>query len=158
MEQQTYRIPMVTIAIGYEHQLIALAGSALNGMYTTLGYRMFIGEDGDQVPEVRLMNEWLQKVKPGYSPDVYALFGWASGRLLFDAMQRVGPRLTRVAVNEALHNSGTFDAHQLLSPSNPGTKSPATCIIVTVLRRDHFERIDSPATGFRCDLGGYFRS
>src|SRR5436190_5459282 len=108
--------------VGYDHQLIALAGDALEGMYTTMAWSMFAGEDTSQVAEVRLMNQWLQKVKPGYAPDLYALLAWASGRLLFKEMDKVGPHLTRAAVNEALRNSGSFDSNQLLAPADPGKK------------------------------------
>jgi ABC-type branched-subunit amino acid transport system substrate-binding protein len=158
MRQQSFNVPIVTMNIGYDPSLISLAGEALEGMYTTMAWSMFVGEDAANVPEVRLMNQWLQKMKPGYAPDLYALLGWASGRYLFQAMQKVGPRLTRAAVNEAMHNTGTFDANQLLAPADPGKKVPPTCIVATILRRGRFERVDSPPTGYRCDLGGYFRS
>jgi ABC-type branched-subunit amino acid transport system substrate-binding protein len=158
MRQQSFNVPIVTMNIGYDPSLVPLAGPALEGMYTTMAWSMFAGEDASQVAEVRLMNQWLQKVKPGYAPDLYALLAWASGRLLFKAMDQVGPHLTRAAVNDALHNSGNFDSNQLLAPADPGKKVPPTCIVITILRKGHFERIDTPPTGFRCDLGGYFRS
>jgi ABC-type branched-subunit amino acid transport system substrate-binding protein len=158
MRQQSFNVPIVTMNIGYDPSLIPLAGDALEGMYTTMAWSMFAGEDAAQVPEVRLMNQWMQKVKPGYAPDLYALLGWASGRLLFKAMDQVGPHLTRAAVNDALHNSGNFDANQLLAPADPGKKVPPTCIVITILRHGRFERTDTPASGFRCDLGGYFRT
>ena len=104
------------------------------------------------------MDTWIEKVKPGFKPDLYSMLGWASGRLLNEAMDRVGPNLTRAAVNKMIRDMGTFDDHQLLAPSNPGAKTPPTCIIVTVLRNGRWQRADSPPTGFRCDLGGYFRS
>lgn len=157
MRQQSFDVPIITMNVGYDHQLIALAGNALEGMYTTMAWSMFAGEDASQVAEVRLMNQWLQKVKPGYAPDLYAALGWASARLLFKAMDQVGPHLTRAALNDALRHSGSFDDYQLLAPANPGSKTPPTCIIATVLRHGQYARVDSPPTGFRCDLGGYFR-
>jgi ABC-type branched-subunit amino acid transport system substrate-binding protein len=80
MRQQSFNVPIVTMNVGYDPSLITLAGPALEGMYTTMAWSMFVGEDAAQVPEVRLMNQWLQKVKPGYQPDLYALLAWASGR------------------------------------------------------------------------------
>ena len=158
MRQQDFRVPIVTMNIGYEHQLVTLAGEALDGMYTTMGWSMFAGEDAATVPEVRLMNQWLRRVQPGYSPDLYSVLGWASARLLFRAMESVGPDLTRAAVNEAIRTGGSFDANGLLAPGDPGRKQPATCIVITQLRDGRFSRVDTPPTGFRCDLGGYFRS
>ena len=156
MKQQNFDVPIVTNAIGYEQQLVTLGGDSVEGMYATLVYTMFAGEDAGRTPEVKLMNQWMQKIKPGYSPDVYALLGWASGRLFFSALQKAGPRATRAQVNDALRKIGPFDSNGLLAPSNPGTKAPATCIVIVQLRHGHYERVDTPASGFRCDLGGYY--
>jgi ABC-type branched-subunit amino acid transport system substrate-binding protein len=155
MKQQSFDVPIITQAIGYEKQLITLGGDSVEGMYTTILYTMFQGEDSAAMPEVKLMNQWLQKVKPGYSPDVYALLAWASGRLLFTAMQKAGPRATRAQVIDAVRRLGPFDTFGLMAPANPGAKTPATCIVVVQLRHGHYERVDTPPTGFRCDLGGY---
>lgn len=109
---------------------------------------------------MRVLNQWVQKVKPGHALDPYTLLGWSSAQLLFRAMEEVGPNLTRAAVNEALRTGESFDADQLLAPADPGRKAPPTCIVAVQLRRGRYdyERVDTPLTGFRCDLGGYFRS
>ena len=36
---------------------------------------------GDDNPEVKLFLEWLHKVKPGYTPDLFTAYGWGQGRL-----------------------------------------------------------------------------
>jgi len=57
---------------------------------------MYIGEDAS-LPEVTLFDEWVHKVKPGYKPDLFAVFGWGSVRLLADALKANGPKVTRRA-------------------------------------------------------------
>jgi ABC-type branched-subunit amino acid transport system substrate-binding protein len=158
MRQQGFDVPIATMNIGYDASLLTLAPDALEGSYTTMAWAMFAGEDAERVPSVRVLNQWVQKVKPGHALDLYTLLGWSSAQLLFRAMEAVGPNLTRAAVNEALRTGGSFDADQLLAPADPGRKAPPTCIVAVQLRRGRYERVDTPPTGFRCDLGGYFRS
>ena len=158
MKQQNFDVPIATMNIGYDHSLLTLAPDALDGMLTTMQWSMFAGEDAEQVAEVKLLDDWVARVQPGFKPDLYALLGWASARYLFEALDEVGPNLTREAVNEALRTSGPFDANGLLAPADPGRKQPATCIVVTVMRNKRFERVEPKGPGYRCDLGGYFRS
>ena len=51
---------------------------------------MFLGEDADKIPEVKLFNEWMKKTDPNQSVDLFALYGWLSARLFVDAMQQDG--------------------------------------------------------------------
>jgi len=104
-----------------------------------------------------LFNKWLAKVKPGYKPDLFAVFGWGSVRLLADALKANGPKVTRASVNDAMRKLGTYDVHGLVAPANPGTKSPPTCYILVKVSNGKFDRYDSPPPGYRCADGGYFK-
>jgi hypothetical protein len=95
-------------------------------------------------------------VKPGWVPDTYTVFAWASGRLLFQAMQKAGATAKRADVVAALKSIGQFDSNGLLAPANPGAKQPPTCGIVTQVKGGKYVRVDSPA--FRCNDGGYHQS
>jgi len=44
----------------------------------------------------------------------------------------------------------------MIAPSNPAGKEPATCYLVMVVKGGKFQRLDTPAPGFRCD-GSYVR-
>ncbi len=117
---------------------------------------MYDGEDS-ALPEVGLFNQWVAKVKPGYKPDLFAVFGWGSVRLLADALKANGPKVTRAGVNDAIRKIGQYDVHGLIAPSNPGTKAPPTCYIIVKVVNGKFERFDSPPPAFRCADGGYFK-
>ena len=131
LAQQGVKVPIVTSGIGYDADIPKLAGTAAEGLLTYQPYSMYGGEDSS-IPEVKLMNQWIQRVKPGWVPDTYTVFAWASGRLLFQAMQKAGAKAKRADVVAALKALGQFDSNGLLAPANPGTKQPPTCGIVTL--------------------------
>jgi ABC-type branched-subunit amino acid transport system substrate-binding protein len=139
----------------YDQNLLPLAGTAAEGMTIAQLYMMFQGEDDH--PEIKLFNQWAQKIKPGYKPDLFATFSWAEGRLLFKAMEAVGPKLTRAALIEAVRKVGQWDSYGMISPANPGTKTPPTCFMVIEVRNARFNRL-FPSKGFECGMGGYHRS
>jgi len=143
-------------AFAYDADVITLAGSAANGLYVTMANAMYSGEDADTIPEVALMDKWIQTVKPGFVPDLYAADGWGQGQLLVEAMKAVGPRLTRAAVNEAVRKIGVFDNRGLFPPSNPGAKIPSTCFLLVRVVNGKYTRHDSPPTGYKCDNSSYF--
>lgn len=145
-------------AFAYDADMIALAGSAADGMLVTMANSLYSGEDAPTIPEVALMDRWIQNVKPGFVPDLFAADGWAQGRLLLEAMQAVGPNLSRAAINDAVRKIGSFDDHGLFPPSNPGKKQPSLCFLVLKITAGKYARYDSPATGYRCDDGPYFRT
>jgi hypothetical protein len=108
------------------------------------------------VPEVALFNKWVQKVKPGFVPDIFAAYAWASGRLLFQAMEDIGPKPTRAAINDAIRKIGVYEAEGLFAASNPGGKKPAPCFILAKVSGGKYERFDSPKSAFRCNDGPWF--
>jgi ABC-type branched-subunit amino acid transport system substrate-binding protein len=153
MAQQGMKVPVVTNAIGYDADIPKLAGAAAEGVYTWQPYSMYAGEDN--IAEVKLMNSWIQRVKPGWVPDTYTVFAWSSGRLLFEAMQKAGAKAKRADVIAALKGITKFDAGGMLAPANPAGKGAPTCGIVTQIKGGKYQRVDSPPPGYRCGDGGY---
>jgi hypothetical protein len=125
-------------------------------MYGPAGSALFGGEDSGTIPEVALMNQWIQKVKPGYKSDVFSTYAWASGRLLFQAIQAAGPKPTRASVLAELRKIDKFSANNLLSEAGPASKRPSTCMLMSQIKNGKYTRVD-PTTGFFC-LGPYHRS
>jgi ABC-type branched-subunit amino acid transport system substrate-binding protein len=157
MAQQNFAVDaFVSGGVAYDPNFVTFAGPAANGVYSEQQMAMYNGEDSS-IPEVQLFNQWVQQVKPGYKPDLFAAFGWGSVRLLGDALKAAGPRITRASVNDALRKVGEYDVHGLMAPANPGTKAPPTCYIVVKINNGKFERYDSPGAAFRCADGGYFK-
>ena len=148
----------VSGGVAYDPALVPLGGDAVEGIIDEQQMAMFDGEDAGAVPEVALFNQWSQKVKPGYKPDLFAVFGWAETRLFVDALQAAGPKATRAGLIAAVQKIESFDSHGLLAPAGPGAKKNATCYVLIKVQGGKFQRFDSPPSGFRCNDGGYFKA
>ena len=135
----------------YDATFIPLAGAAAEGVINIGTQSMYLGEDASFIPEIALMNQWLQKVKPGYKPDLFAAYGWGHGRLFAKGMESVGPKPTRPALLAALRKINEWDGYGLFSPAGPGPKRPAVCWIFEIVKNGKFERWESPPPNFRCD-------
>ena len=155
MQQQNFE-PEAFIVNGsaYDAKFLSLAGAAAEGTYNSMPYSMFAGEDAGNIPEVKLFNQWLQRVRPGYKPDLYAAFAWASGRLLFQAMETAGPKATRADVVKVLQGTGMFSANNLLAPANIGKKEFPNCFMIARVQGGKFVRHDSPVP-YRCGEGKF---
>jgi ABC-type branched-subunit amino acid transport system substrate-binding protein len=158
MAQQNWKPDFVAFgASGYDANLIALGGDAVEGVYVDQQQALYQGGDAQSVPEVGLMNQWIQKVKPGFKPDLYTAFAWASGRLLVQAMQDAGPKVTRAGLIAALRKIDNFDANGLMAPAGPASKRQATCDLFMQVRKGQFVRVDPPDKGFMCGGGTIFQ-
>lgn len=157
MAQQQFKPQAFIVGgVAYDPSLIDLAGSAVEGLLNDQQQAAFQGEDSSAIPEVALFNQFLQKVKPGYKPDLFAAFGWSETRLLMQAMQAAGPKLTRAGVVAELKKVDNFDDHGFLAPAGPASKRPAVCYIILQVKNGKFQRYDSPPPGYRCGDGGYW--
>jgi ABC-type branched-subunit amino acid transport system substrate-binding protein len=153
MQQQGFKPDVVSA--NYMPTLTSLGGPAVEGWYGPAGSALFGGEDAGVIPEVALMNQWIQKVKPGYKSDVFSTYGWASGRLLFQAMEAAGPKATRAAVLAELRKIDKFTANDLLAEAGPASKRPSSCMLISQIKGGRYQRVE-PSKGFLC-LGPYHR-
>ena len=158
MQQQTFKPDaFVSGGVAYDPGLLTLGGSAVDGIINEQQMSMYIGEDASSIPEVSLFNTWLQKVRPGYKPDLFAVFGWGSVRLFQQALEAAGPKATRADVVRELRNIETFDVHGLVAPAGPASKRPASCFIMLRIQGGKFQRYDTPPGSYRCNDGQYYR-
>jgi hypothetical protein len=84
------------------------------------------------------------------------VFGWASVRLLQQALMAVGPKVTRPAMLKALGNIHKFDSNGLLAPGDPAGKGPASCYIMEQVHNGKWQRFESPPPGYRCNDGPFY--
>lgn len=152
MKQQNFNVPLVVQGPAYHPGLIAMGGDSVEGLINVQGFSLYAGEDSGAVPEVKLFNESLQKIRPGYKPDLFAAYGWAETRLFFAALEAAGPKAKRADVVAKLKAIDKFSSYGLLAESGPGTKRPATCYVMSKITGGKWARFDSPADGsYRCD-------
>ncbi|MCU1375422.1 MAG: hypothetical protein JWO68_2708 [Actinomycetia bacterium] len=146
----------VVFGSAYDAQFLSLAGPAGEGVLNIGGQAMYLGEDAPFNPELRLFLQWLAKVKPGYRPDLFAAYGWGSGRLFAQAAQDAGPELTRAGLLAAMRKIDEWNGHGMFPPAGPASKRPAVCFIVETVRNGKFERWSSPPPGFNCAGSTFF--
>jgi ABC-type branched-subunit amino acid transport system substrate-binding protein len=157
MAQQGFKPKLNNMAANaYDHRYVEIAGAAAENTLLDQQLPLFAGEDGGTVPEVALFNQWIQKVRPGFKPDIFAAYGWASGRLFEQAARAVGGALTRASLLAALGKIDNFDSNGLVAPAGPASKRPPTCYILILVKGGKFQRTDEPPTGYRCNDGGFF--
>lgn len=151
IKQQGLQLEFIALgASGYDAALIALGGDAVEGTFVDQQLALYQGQDSGSVPEVGLMNQWMQKIKPGYTPDLFAAFAWASGRILEQALKAAGPQLTRKSLLAALQKIDKFDANGLMPDSGPASKRQPTCDLFMQVKGGKYSRIDPPGRGFIC--------
>lgn len=154
MHDQGFSVPLLNLgSTAYSNAFLTQAGEAGEGARIDVSHALFLGGDAD-VPEVALFLEWMERVDPDQDVDLFALYAWASGRLLEQALRAAGPAITRDSVLGALGQITTFDANGLLGPSNPAGKQATSCFIVVRVENGEFVR-EHPSSGFDCDTGAF---
>jgi ABC-type branched-subunit amino acid transport system substrate-binding protein len=158
MAAQSFK-PAAFVVFGpaYDAQFVPLAGTSAEGVFNVGTQAMYLGEDAAFNPEVRLFLQWLNRVKPGYKPDLFAAYGWGSGRFFAKAAQDAGPKLTRPSLLAALKKIDDWNGYGMFPPAGPASKRPATCFIIETVHGGKFERWNSPPPGFNCGQPFYFR-
>ena len=116
---------------------------------------LYLGEDVSAVPAVSTFLTWVHRTAPGFTPDLFTLYGWISVDLFTQALASAGPHPTRGSVLQALRRITSFDADGLIAASNPAGKVPSPCILAARVEHGTFVRVDDPpidgAThGYRC--------
>jgi ABC-type branched-subunit amino acid transport system substrate-binding protein len=156
MKQQNFSVPFANWgANAYDPAFVTSdAAPATNGAILDQQLAMYAGEDA--IPEVQLFQSWLKRVAPGQHTDIFAAYGWESGRLFVQALSAAGPKPTRGGVMAELKKIDNFDGNGMLAPAGPASKRPPTCFMIIKVEGGKFIRADPPS-GFICDQGGYFR-
>ena len=135
----------------YDSEFIKLTGAdAVEGLIIGQNVAMYSGEDAGAVPEIKLFNDWLAKIDPNQKIDIFAMYGWASGRLLVEAMKKAGPQVTRQGVLDVLKGIHSWNNFGMSETLDIGSKKPGPCEMYMEVKGGRFQRVH-PASGFHCD-------
>ena len=98
----------------------------------------------------------MQRVSPGFSPDLYTLYGWLSTELFVQALRSAGPDPSRGSVLQALRGITSFSGGYIIGTANPAKKIPTNCYIIGRVEGGQIQRLDDPPIngpthGYRCD-------
>ena len=127
-----------------------------DGIYLDQGAALYLGGDAKSVPAVDTFLEWVNRVHPGFTPDLYTLYGWASAQLLVQAIKKTSGTPTSQSVLDTLKTITYFDASGLLAGANPAGKQPGSCWLLAKIENGNFVRVPpSPKSGFICGASYY---
>jgi ABC-type branched-subunit amino acid transport system substrate-binding protein len=155
------------IPIAYDQAFTQAFGNNTSPIEGLLGYNeyalFFNPDEAKQIPEVATFQEWFQRTYPNQPANLYAMYAWADGRMLQQAIENAGGTLNRKTVSTALKKIRNFTSNGMLAPATPSSKTEGPhCYIVWQFSHGAFHRIGTPPTsgptgGFRCD-GRFLRS
>jgi branched-chain amino acid transport system substrate-binding protein len=156
--QQNWHPKVIDTSGSYDAHFFKLLANptAADGIYNDQLFSLFLGEDSATTPEVKLFNDWMTKTKPGVSPDLFAMYGWASGALFTEAVKKAGSNLTRVSLQTALKGITSFDDNGMIAAADPAGKKPATCWMILTIKSGKYVRVAPATKGFTCNPGGYY--
>ncbi|MGO8870242.1 MAG: ABC transporter substrate-binding protein [Acidimicrobiales bacterium] len=158
LAQQNFHPHIVLGASAYSNQLVAASGgpSVVDGAYLNQTASLFLGGDASTIPAVASFLHWVNVASPGFKPDLFTMYAWASGDLFAQALQNAGADPSRGSILDALSKVSTFDAGHILSPTDPAAKTGSDCYLIAQVAGGRFQRVDDPpvtgsTNGYRCD-------
>jgi Periplasmic binding protein len=137
----------------YTADFVTQAGgpSVVNGAYLNQQQALYLGGDASTVPAVGQFLTWVHGLYPGFSPDIFTIYGWTSAALYVQALKQAGASPTQLTLLLALRQVHSFTADGMLAQSDPAGKQPASCYLLAKIVNGQFVRTDMPSSGFKCD-------
>ncbi len=149
MSEQNFH-PLNVEEDAYTSNLVKDGGAAVNGMYISVGFALYLGTDAN-LPVVKLFTKWMNKADPTANFELEALFGWASAQLFVDGLRQAGSPPTRAGLEAALDKVTSFNAGGLLATGDPAQNIPSSCVLLAQIRNGAIVRVaPSPKVGFIC--------
>ena len=156
--QQNFHPTVVLGAASYSSQLVPSSGgaAAVNGDFLDQNYSLYLGQDSSAIPAVSTFNHWVQEASPGFHADLFTMYGWVSAQLFAQGLKGAGSNPSRGSLLQALSKITTFDAGNIIAPTNPAAKTVGNCYLLGQVANGDFQRLDDPAVtsttnGYRCD-------
>jgi ABC-type branched-subunit amino acid transport system substrate-binding protein len=156
-QQQNFHPLFIDHEIGYDPQLIKLAGSAAQNLYEGQPWVMYNGQDASRVPAVKVFLKWMKKTQPSFLPDSFSLKGWAAAEAFVNVLKAEGANPTQAATLTGFSKLNNFNADGLLASSNVGNKQPEKCYVVIQYRGSTWHRVapTNGGAGFQCNPTGF---
>ena len=126
MQQQGYKPDVYVVdPTAYHPDYLEGAGSAAEGTVAFINFVPF--EEAASNAEMQLYLQWLQQTKPGATPDFFGLFAWSAARLFVEQASKLGGKLTRPALVQAMRGVTKWTANGMHSPQEVGPKRTGEC-------------------------------
>ncbi len=109
----------------YNDEYPKLAGAAAKGTVVFLNFVPF--EEAASSRELTLYMQYLQQVVPGAEPTFFGLFAWSSARLFVEEVTKLGGKLTRASLVEAMRKVDNWTGNGMHAPQHVGSKKIGDC-------------------------------
>jgi ABC-type branched-subunit amino acid transport system substrate-binding protein len=156
-DQQGYH-PVFISPLAYAEDFVERVedgGGSAEGVVGSSLYPMFFSEsDASRIEEVALFQEWSRRVAPDSPINLFQMYSWTAAKLFVQALEAAGPQAKRSTLRAELERVSSFDAGGMLPERDPANGGASHCYILWEYRDGDYRRVDSPATGYRCD-GSY---
>lgn len=159
---QNFHPVVVFGASTYSSNLISASGgaAATNGDYLEQNASLYLGPDQAAIPAVGTFLHWVQVASPGFSPDLFTLYGWLSGELFSQALANAGSNPSRGSLLQALSKITAFNGNHIIATTNPAAKTLSNCYLLARVVNGKFTRYADPSVnssthGYRCNYMYY---
>jgi len=126
MQQQSFKPDVFALdQTAYNPEFVDTGGDAVEGTKVFLSTAMF--EEAGSNPEMQLYLSWLHQVNPNANPTVFGLFSWSAARLFVEQSLKLGGRLDRPGLVQAMSKVDNWTGNGLHSPQHVGSKQTAEC-------------------------------
>lgn len=109
----------------YNEDYPKLAGASAKGTVVFTNFTPF--EEAASNREIQLYVQYLQQVAPGAKPTFFGLFAWSSARLFAEQATKLGGKLTRSALIDAVRKVDNWTGNGMHAPQHVGSKKIADC-------------------------------
>jgi branched-chain amino acid transport system substrate-binding protein len=156
--QQNFKPQVIMTNSEYDASFFKLLPdpTVANSVITDQPFAMFLGEDAKSVPEVKLFQTWMKKTHSDVTPDLFAMYSWASAALFVDALKAAGQNPTRASLITALKGIHNFDDNGFVAPADVGNKKPPACWMLLKVNNEKFQRVFPKGKGYACKPTGYY--
>jgi ABC-type branched-subunit amino acid transport system substrate-binding protein len=129
MYQQDYNPVFVMDPTGYDADYVA-AGKSVDGTYSFVPAPLF--EEAGKNPELQTYLTWLTRTSGG-TPTFFGVYAWAAADMFTQLAMRLGGKLTRASLLQAVRGVRNFTDNGMVPPQNPGIKQTGKCLSVVQL-------------------------
>jgi ABC-type branched-subunit amino acid transport system substrate-binding protein len=161
MKDQNFKVDLLNLGntIYDKNTFKVIQPDWVENLFIDQVYGMFLGEDAGLIPEINLFNEWMRKTDPNQTVDLFAMYGWLSGRLFTDSMAtmaKAGKVPKRTDLLATLKGTGTWDGHGMVAPVDIGRKRASDCFFIFAATREGKWQRTFPSSGkWACDVGPF---
>lgn len=127
----------------YDDHYVQQAGSLGDNTIVFSSTDMF---DNFANKEMALYRAWLDQVKPGAVPNFYGLYSWSATRLFVEEAIKLGGKLTRGSLIQALRGVRDWTGNGLHVPQQVGSGTTYNCASFFQLNKGKWRKL----SGYQC--------